>query len=167
MKMKLILKLGFAATIAVLISSCLDINETDSEHTKVQEQILLGTYIDSLESRGHDVDTVDGVYYVILEEGEGEGKYPETGDTLSVGYSGYLIDGFRFDSSEDGKWEFVLGSSPMIQGWDIGIKQVEEGGKIQFMVPSDLAYGETGQGIIGPYETLIFVVKLFDIKPSE
>ncbi len=171
MKMKFLMNLGLAVIVAALISSCIDMGdqEPDRVQTKAEEQIILSAYLDSLEAKSYDVDTTDlGVYYVVIEEGEGE--YPKAGDTLVVGYSGYLMDGFLFDSSEihwsDGKWEFEMGANASIPGWEDGLKQINEGGKIQFIVPSELGYGQFGSGIIGANQSLIFVVKMFEIKPS-
>lgn len=172
MKKRYFLNLSLMAIVVITISSCLNMgSDIDTlEQTKKEEELILKSYIDSLEAYNHDVDTTDlGVYYVIIEEGEGD--YPTEGDTLTVGYTGYYVNGFVFDSSEiynaDGKWEFVLGDPPMIPGWDNGIKQVREGGKIQFIVPSELAYGTEGHANVGPNQTLVFVVKLFELKQSE
>lgn len=172
MKKNFLVNLVLLAIIALSVSSCFDMgSDLDAlEQTKGEEIYILNNYIDSLIAHGHDVDTTDlGVYYITIEEGEGD--YPSEGDSLTVGYTGYYINGYVFDSSEihyaDGKWEFVLGDPPMIPGWDNGIKQVKEGGKIQFIVPSELAYGEEGHGNVGPNQTLVFVVRLFDLKQSE
>ena len=131
--------------------------------------MILTNYINTLIANGRDVDTTDlGVYYVVLEEGEGE--YAKTGDTLSVGYSGYFVDGTLFDTSNyndnNGKFEFVLGGISLIPGWEDAMKVMNKNAKIQFIIPSELAYGSTGQGTIPPYTTLVFVIKMLDIKPS-
>lgn len=163
----LILIFGLAA----MVTSCFNMGSDMDllEQTKQQEQLILKNYLDSLEAYNHDIDTTDlNVYYITIEEGEGD--FPTEGDTLVVGYRGTYVNGFLFDSSEiyypDG-WEFVLGSPPNIPGFDNGVKHVREGGKIQFIVPSELAYGTTGHGNIGPNQTLVFVVKLLELKQSE
>ena len=170
MKWRLFLNVTLVMIVAVITSSCLNNEDVIDIQTKAEEMVLLNQYISNLESQDYDVDTTDlGVYYVTIEEGEGE--YPEEGDTLTVGYSGYFIDGLMFDSSDihtaDGKYEFVLGETPMIAGWNDGVKQIQEGGKIQFVIPSELAYESSGSGAIGPNQSLIFVIKLFDLKKSE
>jgi len=171
MKNKLLVNVGLSLLIALFMVSCFDtgIDQPELEHTEEVELQLLKKYIDSLDVR-YDVDTTDmGVYYVIIEEGEGD--YPNAGDTLTVGYSGYLINGFMFDSSDiyysDGKWEFILGDSTLVPGFNDGMKNINKGGLIQLVIPSDLAFGSTGSANVGPYETLVFVVELFDLKPSE
>ena len=171
MKTKFLFQILIGLFSVVSMSSCLDIvDEDDQQPTEAEEMQLLNTYLDSLVAQGHDVDTTDlGIYYVEMEEGEGELAQP--GDTLVVGYAGYFVDGVLFDSSsynsEDGKMEFVLENPPFIPGWDSGMKVMNKDAKYQFIVPSEHAYGSQGQGIIPPYSTLIFVVKMFEIKPAQ
>ncbi|MFW6310596.1 MAG: FKBP-type peptidyl-prolyl cis-trans isomerase [Prolixibacteraceae bacterium] len=172
MKIKFLMNLGLVVIMALVVSSCLDDDNEIDIQTEREEMILLNNYLQNLQSQDFDIDTTDlGVYYITIEEGEEDGEYPETGDTLTVGYSGYFIDGSLFDASNlhspDGEYQFVLGVDQMIPGWNDGVKQVREGGKIQFIVPSELAYGSEGFGIIGPNQTLVFVVKLIELNQSE
>ncbi len=159
---------AFAAGI-IYFSSCLTGGFETSDPTLKEEQAILKAYIDTLITNGRDIDTTSlGVYYVILEEGEGE--FAKTGDTLTVGYSGYFVDGKLFDTSQSNNsgndnFEFILDNPPMIPGWDDAMKVMNKNAKIQFIIPSGLAYGSTGSGIIPPYTTLIFVVKMVDIRP--
>lgn len=169
MKIRFLLNVGLGIILAVLISSCLPNNEEIEVPTLEQELSLLNSYINNLQLEGHDIDTTElGVYYVTIEEGVGD--FPKAGDTLEVGFDGYLIDGSLFDTSEnyneDGTWEFEFGNPPLIPGWDDGMKVINKEAIVQFIVPSELAYGSTGSGIIPAYQTLIFVVQMIDIKPS-
>lgn len=158
----------FGILLAVTGTSCLKINET-AEPTREEELVNLDSYIENLISKGNDVDTTEmGVYYITIDEGTGE--YPKTGDTLTVGYAAYFSDGYLFDSSiwhntTDSTYTFVLGNPPMIQGWDDGMKVINKNAKVQLIVPSDFAYGSSGSGIVKPFQTLVFVVSMKDIKP--
>lgn len=153
---------------AVLSTSCLKIKE-EEEPTRGEEQLNLKNYIDNLIAKGNDVDTTDlGVYYVTITEGTGE--YPKTGDTLTVGYAGYFSDGYLLDSSiwhnsTDSTYTFVLDNPPHIKGWDDGMRVINKNGKAQLIISSDFAYGSSGAGIIPPFQTLVFVVSMKDIKP--
>ena len=86
-----------------------------------------------------------GLYYAIKEEGMGERAV--AGDTVTVNYTGTLLDGTRFDSNEDTAFhhvqplQFVLGRGQMINGWDVGIALLKVGGKATLYTPSAMAYG--------------------------
>lgn len=102
----------------------------------------------------------------------GTGAFPKNGDTLTVGYAGYLINGYPFDASAwhnqtDSTFTFVLGNPAMIKGWDEGMKVINKNAKVQLVIPSDFGYGSTGAGVIPPFNTLVFVIKMKEIKPSK
>ena len=153
-----------------IATSCLKINEADVP-SREEEQFNLANYIGKLITDGNNVDTTQmGVYYITFDEGTGD--FPKTGDTLTVGYAGYFSDGYLFDmsawhNSVDSTFTFVLGDPPMIAGWDDGMKVINKNARVQLIVPSDFAYGDSGAGIIPPYKTLVFIVIMKDIKPSK
>ncbi|HKI89026.1 MAG TPA: FKBP-type peptidyl-prolyl cis-trans isomerase [Draconibacterium sp.] len=165
--------LAGAMVVTAMISSCnLGPDIKKEPNTPEKEQQLLDEYLNKLITEGHDIDTTDlGVYYVLIEAGDSIVEYPQTGDTLDVGYSGYLIDGSLFDYSDlysnDGKYKFVLGDNQLIEGWNDGMKKISKGSTVQLIIPSEFAYGSAGTsgGQIPPYSTVIFVVKMFDIRP--
>ncbi len=101
MKRKFLINLVVGVVITLLASSCFLTGEQskDNVQTYEEEMLLLGEYLDSLVARGYDIDTTElGVYYITIDEGEGD--YPQSGDKLEVIYSGYLMNGYMFDSSE-------------------------------------------------------------------
>ena len=92
-----------------------------------------------------------------------QSKKPETGKKVKVHYKGMLLDGTVFDSSykRNQPFEFTLGIGQVIKGWDEGISLLGVGDKASFIIPSDLAYGESGAGgVIPPNATLVFEVEL-------
>ena len=110
-------------------------------------------------------ETESGLKYFILKDGSGE--KPQSGQTVSVHYSGFLIDGTKFDSSydRDKPLDFVLGKGQVIKGWDEGIALLNVGSKAKFIIPPDLGYGKRGSGrVIPPGATLVFEVELLSIK---
>ncbi len=106
--------------------------------------------------------TKSGLRYKITHK-SGSGKKPEKGKNVAVHYVGKLTDGTVFDNSygRGEPIEFPIGIGYVIPGWDEGIRLLEEGDKATFIIPSYLAYGESGAGgVIPPNATLIFDVEL-------
>lgn len=110
--------------------------------------------------------TADGLYFI--PEKPGKGPHPKVGDRVFVHYTGYLLNGQKFDSSYDrGKpFDFILGKRQVIPGWDEGIAKLRKGGSAKLIIPSSLAYGPGGRGPIPPFATLVFDVKLVNIQPG-
>ncbi len=97
----------------------------------------------------------------------GSGPPVQSGDTVSVHYTGWLTDGTKFDSSLDRNqpFEFKVGEGRVIQGWDQGLVGMRTGGTRKLIIPPNLAYGEQGSGsVIPPNATLVFEVQLLEIK---
>ena len=109
--------------------------------------------------------TNSGLMYKFIED-ENNDK-PITGQKVKVNYKGMLLDGTVFDSSfkRNEPIEFTLGVGQVIKGWDEGISLLGIGDKASFIIPSDLAYGESGAGgVIPPNATLIFEVELVSVS---
>ncbi len=95
----------------------------------------------------------------------GTGKVAEAGKVFSVHYTGWLLDGTKFDSSREKKpLSFEQGKRKVIPGWDAGFEGMRVGGKRRLFIPYQLAYGEKGRGKIPPKAELIFDVELMDVQ---
>lgn len=106
--------------------------------------------------------TASGLQYKVVTEGTG--KSPKPTDVVEVNYEGKLIDGTVFDSSYERGEPIEFPLNQVIAGWTEGLQLMNEGGKYEFYIPGDLAYGEAGNQGIEPNSTLIFTVELLKIK---
>jgi peptidylprolyl isomerase len=101
-----------------------------------------------------------------LEVGEGEEAAP--GRVVEVHYVGVSWKtGEQFDASWDrgDTFKFKLGKGEVIQGWDEGVAGMRVGGRRRITIPPHMAYGKRGAGgVIGPDETLVFVVDLVGVR---
>ena len=97
----------------------------------------------------------------------GTGEQAREGAIVSVHYTGWLVDGTKFDSSVDRgtPFEFKLGQGDVIKGWDEGVATMRIGGKRELTIPPELAYGDRSAGaIIKPGSTLVFEIELLEVK---
>ncbi len=98
----------------------------------------------------------------------GTGREAKTGDTVHVRYTGTLMNGQKFDSTDDHGGEpfkFTLGAGEVIKGWDEGVVGMKVGGRRSLRIPPSLGYGETGSPPSIPANAgLIFDVELVDVE---
>ncbi|KFY32810.1 hypothetical protein V495_08715 [Pseudogymnoascus sp. VKM F-4514 (FW-929)] len=109
------------------------------------------------------VRTVKGVK--VDDKKIGSGPAAKKGDRVGMRYIGKLTDGKVFDANKKGKpFSFKLGAGEVIQGWDFGIAGMQVGGERRLTVPANLAYGSKSLPGIPANSTLVFDVKMLEIK---
>lgn len=110
------------------------------------------------------VKTESGLVYRVITAAEG--NKPTENSTVKVHYAGRLIDGSEFDSSYKRGQPSEFGVTQVIKGWTEGLQLMSVGSKFEFVIPSDLGYGDhgSGSGSIPPGATLVFEVELLEIK---
>jgi len=108
--------------------------------------------------------TKSGLQYAILRDGKGQ--MVKANEAVSVHYSGYLLDGTKFDSSveRDEPITLIAGAKQVIPGWDEGLMLLKKGSKARFVIPPALAYGDRDLGKIPPNSTLVFDIEVVDEK---
>jgi len=123
------------------------------------EKVAAGKkYLEENAKKPGVVTTPSGLQYKIIEAGSG--KSPVATDTVTVNYRGTLINGNEFDSSYGRGKPATFALNGVIKGWTEGLQFVKERGKIQLVIPSELAYGERGPLA---NQTLIFDVELISV----
>lgn len=109
------------------------------------------------------IKTATGLVYHEIEAGTGES--PSLASTVRVHYHGKFLDGKVFDSSLDRGEPVSFPLNQVIQGWQEGLQLMKVGGKGQFVIPSELAYGDKGAPpSIPPSASLVFDVELIAIE---
>ena len=109
-----------------------------------------------------------GLRYIELQAGDG--AEAKDGMLVSVHYTGYLMNGKKFDSSfdRDEPIRFPLGSGRVIKGWDEGLAGMRVNQKRKLIIPPHLAYGERGvPQVIPPNAELVFDVQLLEVQSTE
>jgi peptidylprolyl isomerase len=101
----------------------------------------------------------------------GTGPLAQPHKWFTVHYTGYLLDGTKFDSSVDRGQpiSFPYGAHRVIEGWDTGFEGMHIGGKRRLYVPYQLGYGENGHQQIPAKAELVFDVELIsqsDAQPA-
>jgi FKBP-type peptidyl-prolyl cis-trans isomerase len=153
------IKLLIALLSIVALSSCHTNDWMDWKHQN-EIWLLKNKQKDSVEI------TPTGLQYKCIEKGEiHSSAHVDDAKIVSVKYTGRLINGYIFDSSE--RYEGYVSS--FVPGFSEGLKKMKEFGVYEFYIPFDLAYGVEGTGTEGtsshipPYSTLIFRVELLDV----
>ncbi|MBX3426292.1 MAG: FKBP-type peptidyl-prolyl cis-trans isomerase [Pirellulales bacterium] len=104
--------------------------------------------------------TRSGLQYAVLKAGDG--PTPGPGDAVRAHYTGQLIDGTVFDSTQ-GREPAVFPVQRVIPGWTEALQKMKVGDHWRLFVPASLAYGEEGRDGIPPHATLIFEIELVEI----
>ena len=160
-----------AVTVTLLLFGCGSTASTQPElpepPKELKEEVIrkeVKKEIIKEEDEAMKATTQSGLQYEIFQEGDG--NIAKRGDTVSVHYTGWLLDGTKFDSSVDRgtPFQFVLGARQVIKGWDEGVEGMKVGEERRLTIPSDLAYGDQDRGkIIKAGSTLVFDVELVEI----
>lgn len=115
--------------------SCED-NSLKAEKKEIREFLKAAGKWDST------IETSDGVFIYLTEEGTFGEEKPGPSSTVNVQYEGWLMEtGETFDSSEGNTVQFKLAENSVISGMKLGLQEFRKGDKGELYIPSSLAYG--------------------------
>jgi FKBP-type peptidyl-prolyl cis-trans isomerase len=134
------------------------------ETIKSKNMAQATAYFAKLKEDKDVVELPSGLRYQIMKPGAGDPPKPT--DTVKVNYTGTLIDGTVFDSSDRLGKPLEIQLNNVIAGWTEGMQKIGKGGQIMLFVPPQLGYGDDGRPGIPPGSVLVFKVDLLDITPG-
>ena len=134
------------------------------EDRDIEEQRKLQTYLDTCHTEYYPLN--NGMFYLPIKQGAGDNA--ETGNTIKIHYKGYFLNGKTFESTYERNQplEMIVGTQgQIISGLESAIRLMNEGAKTKFIIPSQLAFGETGSstGIVPPYTTVVYEIEMLSL----
>ena len=146
--------------------------EKEMETAREQEPELIANYV-----KEHGIKALPNAkgLYVIVNK-KGTGAPVAVGREVTISYTGRLLDGTVFDSSNEADCaaagmqcheplKYVVGQMGLIPGWEEGVMGQPEGSKLQLIIPSAMGYGSQGAGQhIPPYSPLVFDIEIVSVK---
>jgi len=154
----------FSVTGQVNDDSLLPNNQNNSQNNNLEQENMTNNS-QTNESNQNLPTEITNLQVETLQAGSGPAA--QEGNNITVHYTGMLTNGEIFDSSYPRKepFSFQLGVSSVIQGWHQGLQGLQAGGKYRLLIPSELAYGETGRPPVIPANApLIFDIEIIDIQ---
>lgn len=103
-----------------------------------------------------------GIYYKVIKSAEKNDKHPTPRNIITAHYSGYTINGKKFDSSRGGA-PLAMRLSDLIEGWIIALGHMSVGDRWEIYLPASCGYGRFSQPGIPANSTLIFDIELLEI----
>lgn len=103
-----------------------------------------------------------GIYYKVIKSAEKSDKHPTPRNIITAHYSGYTINGKKFDSSRGGA-PLAIRLSDLIEGWIIALGHMSVGDRWEIYLPANCGYGRFSQPGIPAHSTLIFDIELLGI----
>lgn len=103
-----------------------------------------------------------GIYYKVLAEGQNDGRHPSPRSIVTAHYTGWTINGKKFDSSRGGA-PLAIRLCDLIEGWIVVMQQMCVGDRWEVYIPAEMGYGKFSQPGIPAGSTLIFEIELLGI----
>lgn len=103
-----------------------------------------------------------GIYYKVLAKGRNDGRHPSPRSIVTAHYTGWTINGKKFDSSRGGA-PLAIRLCDLIEGWIVAMQQMCVGDRWEVYIPAEMGYGKFSQPGIPAGSTLIFEIELLGI----
>ena len=103
-----------------------------------------------------------GIYYKVLAKGRNDGRHPSPRSIVTAHYTGWTINGKKFDSSRGGA-PLAIRLCDLIEGWIVAMQQMCVGDRWEVYIPAEMGYGKFSQPSIPAGSTLIFEIELLGI----
>ena len=155
------LRSTFAVLLCVIaLVSCKKSNDVADEQIKIDDKLMVDFIAKNNLAMTKDISS--GIYYQVIAPGSGVGVVSTS--TVIANYQGRLLDGSIFDQTTTKPLEFSYGQ--VIEGWQLGLKFIENKGKIRLLIPSRLAYRAypPAGSNIPKNAVLDFTIEILDIK---
>jgi len=137
--------------------------ETEKEALRISEPSRIANYI---EKNNITIEPLEsGLYFKELVPGTGD--HPVDGNTVTIEYIHYDLDGTVLQSSYEDKtpFTFMLGTGAVIKGWEEAVKLMRKGGKAWMLLPSKIGYGDYQRiKAVKPYTPIVFELEVTDVK---
>ena len=137
--------------------------EAEKERLKEEEPLKISNY---LKKNNITIEpTESGLYFKELIAGSGD--YPVDGNSVTIQYIHYDLDGNILQSSyeDETPFTYIVGTGAVIKGWEEAVKLMRKGGKAWMLLPSSIGYGDyQRKKEVKPYSPLVFELELIDLK---
>jgi FKBP-type peptidyl-prolyl cis-trans isomerase FklB len=140
--------------------SAVDKVKTDAEKAKAK------VFLDENKKRSGVIELPSGLQYEVIAKGDSTSAMPKLQDTFVVNYAGTLTDGTEFDNSYKRGEPLMYPVGAVIRGWTEALQLMHIGDKWKLYIPSELGYGDRGNGQIPGGAALVFEMELLGIKPG-
>lgn len=164
--MKIALRTFWALLVGLLsLTACKD-NETDSydpEKQIVKDQAAIDEYIAEYNLTALE-DTTSGYDLRYIMQWQGTGDSPTTDDIVYIDYNARLLNSSSLLADETGVY---VDMSEVIDGWQILMPYLKEGGRITMFVPSVFAYGQQSSDDVPANSIMVYVVSLHEVLTEE
>lgn len=155
------------ATLALLVSLAFTSYRSDAQETNLLLDYMPPAHAEQLEELMPGAEVLGGgVRFLELESGTGD--LIEEGDRVEAIYTGRFLDGTIFNQ-KTGRfhtYHFEVGADPrqIIEGWEVALPKMQNGGRYLLGIPSQLAYKDKGRrGQVPPFATVTFEIKILDV----